>query len=135
MEKLSFYTVILINLIILVHYCIQTIRKKINPSLAMWVFFTIAVAGKDQRIAADPSQNQAGSHAGRREKECNGIIKSQQARKAHCGQNESCKIRKVVAEISNDPWYQRAKHQDRNPRYRDKNPNDAAVHRFACQYL
>ena len=45
MEKLSFYGVILINLIIALRYCILTIRKKINPSLAMWVFFSIAVAG------------------------------------------------------------------------------------------
>lgn len=45
MEKLSFYTVILINIIIGVRYTTLTIQKKINPSLAMWVFFTIAVTG------------------------------------------------------------------------------------------
>lgn len=45
MEKLSFYTVILFNIIIGVRYTTLTIQKKINPSLAMWVFFTIAVTG------------------------------------------------------------------------------------------
>ena len=45
MEKLSFYTVILINIIIGVRYTTLTIQKRINPSLAMWVFFTIAVTG------------------------------------------------------------------------------------------
>jgi hypothetical protein len=45
MEKISFYGVILLNLIIAFRYCTLTIRKKINPSLAMWVFFAIAITG------------------------------------------------------------------------------------------
>ncbi len=45
MENISHYIVILLNIIIGVQYCSLTIRKKINPSLAMWVFFTIAVSG------------------------------------------------------------------------------------------
>lgn len=45
MEKLSFYAVIIINIIISVRYCTLTITKRINPSLAMWVFFSIAIAG------------------------------------------------------------------------------------------
>ncbi|MDA3812299.1 MAG: hypothetical protein PF518_18425 [Spirochaetaceae bacterium] len=45
MDKLSFYSVILINLVISVRYCTLTIRKKINPSLAMWIFFTISILG------------------------------------------------------------------------------------------
>lgn len=45
MERLSFYAVIIINLVIAARYCTLTIRKKINPSLAMWVFFSIAIGG------------------------------------------------------------------------------------------
>ncbi len=45
MENLSHYIVILINTIITIRYCSLTIRKKINPSLAMWLFFSIAVIG------------------------------------------------------------------------------------------
>ncbi len=45
MENLPHYLVILLNLIIGIRYCTLTIRKKINPSLAMWTFFLIAVIG------------------------------------------------------------------------------------------
>lgn len=45
MPILSNIVVVLINLWIAVHYCRQIIRRKIKPSLAMWVFFTIAVVG------------------------------------------------------------------------------------------
>ena len=45
METISFYTVILINIVIGIRYTTLTIQKKIIPSLAMWVFFTIAVTG------------------------------------------------------------------------------------------
>jgi len=45
MEDLAYYSVIAINSIIGVRYCYLTIKKKIEPSLAMWIFFTIAVIG------------------------------------------------------------------------------------------
>lgn len=45
MEKFSFYSVIILNFIINVHYVSLTIKKKIKPSLAMWIFFLIAVVG------------------------------------------------------------------------------------------
>ncbi len=45
MENLSHYAVILLNMLITIRYCYLTIRRKINPSLAMWLFFTIAVTG------------------------------------------------------------------------------------------
>lgn len=45
MKNLSFYGVLIINSIILIRYSYLTIRKRIEPSLAMWVFFTIAVVG------------------------------------------------------------------------------------------
>lgn len=45
MEYWSHYFVIVINTIFCVRYCILTISKKIKPSLAMWLFFTIAVTG------------------------------------------------------------------------------------------
>lgn len=45
MEKISFYSVIILNTIISVRYCYLTAKKRISPSLAMWVFFLIAVIG------------------------------------------------------------------------------------------
>lgn len=45
MENISFYAVIIINSVIGVRYCYLTVKKKIQPSLAMWLFFTIAVCG------------------------------------------------------------------------------------------
>lgn len=45
MEKISFYLVIVLNLIINIHYVRLTLMKKIKPSLAMWLFFLIAVVG------------------------------------------------------------------------------------------
>ncbi|HNT74158.1 MAG TPA: hypothetical protein PKH77_03955 [Anaerolineae bacterium] len=45
MHTLSNVAVVLINLWIAIHYCRQIVRKKIKPSLAMWIFFTIAVIG------------------------------------------------------------------------------------------
>lgn len=45
MEKISFYLVILINLVISLHYCYLTVKKRISPSLAMWIFFSIAIFG------------------------------------------------------------------------------------------
>ncbi|MBI9052943.1 MAG: hypothetical protein JEY96_03950 [Bacteroidales bacterium] len=44
MREFSIIAVSLINLIIGVRYCILTYNKKIKPVLAMWVFFSIAVA-------------------------------------------------------------------------------------------
>jgi hypothetical protein len=44
MREFSIIAVSLINLIIGVRYCILTYKKKIKPVLAMWVFFSIAVA-------------------------------------------------------------------------------------------
>ena len=45
MEEIAFYSVIVINAIIGIRYCYLIIKKKITPSLAMWVFFFIAVTG------------------------------------------------------------------------------------------
>lgn len=45
MEKLSFYSVIVLNGIIAIRYCYLTIKKKISPTLAMWIFFSIAIFG------------------------------------------------------------------------------------------
>jgi len=45
MQVFAFYAVLIINSIILFRYSSLTIRKKIEPSLAMWIFFTIAVVG------------------------------------------------------------------------------------------
>jgi hypothetical protein len=44
MREFSIYSVSLINIVIGVIYIVQLIRKKSKPALAMWVFFTIAVA-------------------------------------------------------------------------------------------
>jgi hypothetical protein len=44
-DTLSIVIVTIINLLITAHYCWQIIKQKIKPSLAMWVFFTIAVLG------------------------------------------------------------------------------------------
>jgi len=44
-HTLSIVTVTLVNLFITAYYCWQIARQKIKPSLAMWVFFTIAVFG------------------------------------------------------------------------------------------
>lgn len=43
MRFFSIYAVSLINLIITVRYCILLYKKKTQPALAMWVFFSIAV--------------------------------------------------------------------------------------------
>lgn len=45
MEKVSFYSVIILNLIINIYYIVLTVKKKIRPSLAMWLFFLLAVVG------------------------------------------------------------------------------------------
>lgn len=45
MDEVAFYGVLLINSIILLRNSYLTIRKRIEPSLAMWLFFTIAVVG------------------------------------------------------------------------------------------
>jgi hypothetical protein len=44
MKEFSIITVSLINLIIGVRYCVLTYKKKIKPALAMWAFFSMAVA-------------------------------------------------------------------------------------------
>ncbi len=44
MREFSIIAVSIINLIIGVRYCILTIKKKIKPALAMWLFFSIAVS-------------------------------------------------------------------------------------------
>jgi hypothetical protein len=44
-RELSIFAVIAINLFITVRYCWLIWKQKIKPSLAMWVFFTIAVVG------------------------------------------------------------------------------------------
>lgn len=44
MKEFSIISVSLINLFILIRYCILTYKQKIKPALAMWTFFTIAVA-------------------------------------------------------------------------------------------
>jgi hypothetical protein len=43
MRNFSIYAVSVINLIILLRYCILLYKKKTQPALAMWVFFSIAV--------------------------------------------------------------------------------------------
>ena len=45
MKELSIVGVIIINSFILVRYCYLIIRKRIEPALAMWLFFTIAAGG------------------------------------------------------------------------------------------
>ncbi|MBN2659343.1 MAG: hypothetical protein JXR86_19970 [Spirochaetales bacterium] len=45
MRDLSFYSVIAVNTAILVRYTVLTVKKRIEPSLAMWIFFSIAVVG------------------------------------------------------------------------------------------
>jgi len=45
MRDLSFYSVIVVNSVILMRNTYLIIKKKIEPSLAMWLFFTIAVVG------------------------------------------------------------------------------------------
>ncbi len=44
MKEFSIITVSVINLIIGLRYCILTYKGKIKPALAMWFFFSIAVA-------------------------------------------------------------------------------------------
>ncbi|HOI86481.1 MAG TPA: hypothetical protein PLV51_01345 [Lentimicrobium sp.] len=44
MKLLSVYAVAVINLLLTVYYYLLIFRKKIKPSLAMWVFFTLAVS-------------------------------------------------------------------------------------------
>lgn len=44
-RELSIVAVIVINLFITTRYCWLIWRQKIKPSLAMWIFFTIAVGG------------------------------------------------------------------------------------------
>jgi len=44
LAHVSIVLVTLINFIILVYYCWQTYYQRIKPALAMWIFFTIAVA-------------------------------------------------------------------------------------------
>lgn len=45
MNHIAFYLVILLNTVFGFRYAYLTIKKKIHPSLAMWIFFTIAVTG------------------------------------------------------------------------------------------
>ena len=44
MKEFSIISVSIINIIIGVRYCILTYKQKIKPALAMWSFFTLAVA-------------------------------------------------------------------------------------------
>ena len=44
MKEFSIISVSVINLIIGVRYCVLTYKQKIKPALAMWAFFSIAVA-------------------------------------------------------------------------------------------
>jgi hypothetical protein len=44
MRDFSIYTVSILNLLITVTYCWLLYKKRIKPALAMWIFFTIAVA-------------------------------------------------------------------------------------------
>ncbi len=44
MKEFSIISVSIINIIIGVRYCILTYKQKIKPALAMWTFFTLAVA-------------------------------------------------------------------------------------------
>jgi len=43
-QQISIVSVALLNLFITVWYCWLTYKQKIRPALAMWIFFTIAVA-------------------------------------------------------------------------------------------
>ena len=43
-RQISIISVSLLNLAITASYCWLTYRQKIKPALAMWIFFTIAVA-------------------------------------------------------------------------------------------
>jgi hypothetical protein len=43
-QQVSIVSVSLLNLVITVWYCWLTYKQKIKPALAMWIFFTIAVA-------------------------------------------------------------------------------------------
>jgi len=43
MKEFSIIAVIVINILIAVRYCWLTYKQRIKPSLAMWMFFTIAV--------------------------------------------------------------------------------------------
>lgn len=45
MDDFAFYGVLAINAVILARNSYLTVTKKIEPSLAMWLFFTIAVVG------------------------------------------------------------------------------------------
>ena len=44
MKEFSIISVSIINIIIGVRYCLLTYKQKIKPALAMWAFFTLAVA-------------------------------------------------------------------------------------------
>lgn len=44
MKEFSIISVSIINIIIGVRYCVLTYKQKIKPALAMWAFFSIAVA-------------------------------------------------------------------------------------------
>jgi hypothetical protein len=44
MKEFVIFTVAALNLFIAVTYCVQMIKKKSKPALAMWFFFSIAVA-------------------------------------------------------------------------------------------
>ena len=44
MKEFSIISVSIINIIIGVRYCTLTYKQKIKPALAMWAFFTLAVA-------------------------------------------------------------------------------------------
>ncbi|MFC2152277.1 hypothetical protein ACFLSE_07085, partial [Bacteroidota bacterium] len=44
MKEFSIISVSIINIVIGVRYCILTYKQKIKPALAMWAFFTLAVA-------------------------------------------------------------------------------------------
>jgi hypothetical protein len=43
MQELSIISVLMINLVIGLRYCILIYRRKIKPALAMWTFFSVAV--------------------------------------------------------------------------------------------
>ncbi|HNV52814.1 MAG TPA: hypothetical protein PLH91_12980 [Tenuifilaceae bacterium] len=43
MREFSIYTVVALNIFILVRYCWLLYKKEIKPALAMWLFFSIAV--------------------------------------------------------------------------------------------
>ncbi len=52
MRTLSISAVVTINLLIGLRYVWLLRKKKISPALAMWVFFTIAIAGASSPISA-----------------------------------------------------------------------------------